>query len=128
MTKRERIKQKYNGRCAYSGTLLEDDWQIDHFNPIIRGMFGLKPLFPDETDSNLVPCQKAINHYKGAYDSEGLRALLLTLHKRIKHTPRTPQRIKAKEYLLNVANYFGITPDTPWHGQFYFEIFNKEEK
>ena len=124
MTKRERIYQKYNGKCAYSGTDLEPDWQIDHINPIIRGMFGSKPLFPNEADSNLVPCQKAINHYKGAWELETFRGLLLTLHKRIKHTPRMPHTIKKREYLLKVASYFGITPDKPFGGTFYFETFN----
>lgn len=121
MNKREQIYQKYDGKCAYSGTDLEPDWQIDHVNPIIRCIYTGKPLFPNESDNNLVPCQKAINHYKGAYDLEVFRGILLTLHKRIKHTPRMPHTIKKKEYLLRVADYFGITPNKPFSGTFYFE-------
>ncbi|HQU96708.1 MAG TPA: hypothetical protein PLU58_12030 [Saprospiraceae bacterium] len=26
---REEIKQKFDGLCAYSGTPLEDDWQVE---------------------------------------------------------------------------------------------------
>lgn len=30
MTKREKVYSKFDGKCAYSGTPLESDWQIDH--------------------------------------------------------------------------------------------------
>lgn len=30
MTKKEKVYQKYGGRCAYTGKPLESDWQIDH--------------------------------------------------------------------------------------------------
>lgn len=121
-----RIKQKYDGKCAYSGTELESDWQTDHIKPIIRNMFCQTPLFKDaDIEVNLVPCQKAINQYKGAYELETFRRLLMTLHKRIKPTPRTPERIARKERLLKVARYFDITPDKPFDGIFHFE---KQEK
>jgi len=122
MTKRERIKQKYNGKCAYSGTELEWDWQIDHIKPVIRDSFCKVPLFKDaDTEANCVPCQKAINQYKHAYELETFRGLLMTLHKRIKPTPRTPERIARKKRLMKVAGYFGITAEKPFDGIFYFE-------
>jgi hypothetical protein len=33
---RELIKGKFNGKCAYSGTDLEDDWQVEHVKPVVR--------------------------------------------------------------------------------------------
>ena len=33
---REIIKQKFNGKCAYSGTNLEPDWQVEHIKPVRR--------------------------------------------------------------------------------------------
>lgn len=40
MNKRERIYNKFGGLCAYSGTPLEDDWQIDHICPVIGCTYG----------------------------------------------------------------------------------------
>ena len=125
MNKRQRIYQKYNGLCAYSGTPLEDDWQIDHINPIRRNWDGTC-LFPkDDKEANLVPVQKIINHYKHSYLLDDFRKWLLGgLHERLAKLPKNPRTEKSrkrKEYLLKVASYFDITPEKPFSGVFYFE-------
>lgn len=33
---RQKVFEKFGGRCAYSGTKLESDWQVDHVKPIVR--------------------------------------------------------------------------------------------
>ena len=125
MTKRDRIYQKFNGLCAYSGTPLEDDWQIEHINPVIRNWWTNTKMFPDaDNEENMVPVQKIINHYKHSYDLEGYRKLLCGLHLRLKKVaknPYTEKGKKRKEYISKVAGYFGITADKPWSGKFYFE-------
>lgn len=119
---REQVYNKYNGRCAYSGTPLEDDWQVDHFMPI-------RHCGKSDID-NLLPAQKIINHYKRALTLEQFRTLRLGgLHKRLAKLPRNPRTEKGKNrksYILKVASYFGITPDTPFDGVFYFEKAGKE--
>lgn len=125
MNKRQRIYQKYNGLCAYSGTPLEDDWQIDHINPIRRNWDGTC-LFPqDDKEANLVPVQKIINHYKHSLLLDDFRKWLLGgLHERLAKLPKNPRTEKSrkrKEYLLKVASYFDITPEKPFSGVFYFE-------
>ena len=52
MTKRERIYNKFGGLCAYSGTSLEDDWQIDHVKPIVRRFDGIKLFVEDDCEDN----------------------------------------------------------------------------
>ena len=131
MKKRDRIYQKYNGLCAYSGTPLEPDWQIDHIKPVIRSLFTGKMMFKNaDKEDNMLPVQKIINHYKHSYDLETFRTWLLGgLHLRLKKlpkNPRSPRTIKRKEYVLRVADYFGITPDKPFSGKFYFETVNTE--
>jgi len=37
VNKRERIYQKFDGKCAYCGCELPDKWHIDHIKPIFRG-------------------------------------------------------------------------------------------
>lgn len=133
MTKaqREQIKMKYGGLCAYSGTPLEDDWQVDHIFPIIRDIGGPGCMNPErDCPDNMVPCQKIINHYKGSLPLETFRNWFLGgLHERLAKlpkNPRTDRSIKRSAYLNKVAGYFGITPDKPFSGRFYFEIMKEK--
>ena len=131
MTKRERIYQKYNGLCAYSGTPLEIDWQIEHIDPVVRNWWTNTKAFPDnDKEENMVPVQKLINHYKHSISLEEFRTWLLGgLHKRLKKVPKNPRTEKGKkrkEYILKVAGYFGITENEPFSGKFYFETQNQQ--
>ena len=36
MTKREKVYNKYGGKCAYTGKPLGQDWQIDHVTSQIK--------------------------------------------------------------------------------------------
>lgn len=128
---REIIKQKFNGRCAYSGTILEDDWQVDHVKPIRRNWWENSALFEsDHNIDNMVHSQKIINHYKHSYHLEDFRNWLLGgLHERLKKlpkNPRTEKSVKKKDYILKVASYFGITEDKPFSGKFYFETIKSD--
>ena len=123
---RELIRMKYNGLCAYSGTELEVDWQIDHIKPLVRNRWNHTVEFEKEHNiGNMVPVQKLINHYKHSYSLEDLRVWLLGgLHKRLKKVPKNPRTdkgAKKKAYILKLASYFGITEDKPFSGKFYYE-------
>lgn len=123
---REIVKNRYGGKCAYTGTELKDDWQVDHIIPVIRDHFGGKPLFEKEHHiDNMVPCQKIVNHYKGNLNLEEFRGWYMKgLHERLKKmpkNPRSPKSAKKKAYLLEVAELFGITEDCAFNGKFYFE-------
>ena len=117
--KRELIFNKYGGRCAYSGTKLEDDWQVDHIIP--------KRLNMPNTDhiDNLVPVQKIINHYKRALPLDLFKSWFLSgLHNRLEKLPKNPRTEKGhkrKKYLFLVAHYFGITTGKKFDGKLYFE-------
>lgn len=123
MTKREQIFNKFDGRCAYSGTVLEPDWQIEHIIPVVR-INGKMIHRSNDCIENMVPVQKLINHYKHSYTLNDLRYLLSILHIRLSKLPKNPRTDKGrkrKEYLLKVASYFGITENKPFSGVFYFE-------
>jgi hypothetical protein len=88
LTRRERIYQKYGGRCAYSGTPLEPDWQIDHVEPVQRFWDGRIAAKSRDCEENMVPCQRAINNYKWSYPLEYFRLVLLgKLHFRLRKYP-----------------------------------------
>jgi 5-methylcytosine-specific restriction endonuclease McrA len=124
---REAVFEKYDGKCAFTGTPLQNDWQIDHLQPVIRYVDG-SARFPNESLENLVPAQKIVNHYKGNWHLQEFRVMMRTLHKRLEKLPKNPKvekSVKRKKYLLEVASYFGITPQRPFKGKFYFETINK---
>ena len=130
---REFIFNKYKGRCAYSGTILEDDWQVDHIKPVVRNWWSNTMAFEkNDNIDNMVPTQKLINHYKHSYDLETFRTWLLGgLHIRLKKVPKNPRTIKGearKRYILKIAEYFGITEDKPFSGTFYFETAKEIKK
>ncbi len=129
---REAIKNKFGGRCAYSGTVLGDDWQVDHIEPLIRCSFTKVALFPDaHTLENMVPCQREINNYKVATSLKAFRNWLLgELHLRLKKLPKNPiteKSKKHKENLLRIADLFGITPEKPFDRIFYFEKHENQD-
>lgn len=125
MTKklRQQVYDKFDGKCAYSGTVLKEDWQVDHLIPKAHGVY----LYCKDVNdiSNLVPCQRIINHYKRALDLKTFREwYLMNLHIRLKKLPKNPKvqkSIRHKEYLLEVASLFGITETKSFDGIFYFE-------
>lgn len=129
---REIIKQKYGGKCAYSGTILENNWQVDHLKPIVRNWWENTAMFEKEHKiENMVPAQKIINHYKSSMHLEDFRKRMLTLYLRLRKlpkNPRTERSIKRKKYLLKIASYFGITQDKPFSGVFYFETVKQYKK
>ena len=130
---REIIKNKFVGKCAYTGTELKDDWQVDHVKPVIRKWYSQGAYFEKYHHiDNMFPCQKIVNHYKGNLRLEVFRNWFLRgLHLRLRHlpkNPRTEKSIKRKAYLLEVASLFGITEDTPFNGKFYFETLSKKRE
>lgn len=126
---REAVFNKYGGLCAYSGTPLESDWQVDHVVPKNWCYFMKTDL--DNID-NLVPCQKTINHYKRALSIEQFRRSWLgRLHIKLEKLPKNPRAEKSKKhilYMMKVASYFGITKGKPFSGKFYFETLKREGK
>ncbi len=125
-SEREQVKNKFGGRCAYSGTILKDDWQVDHVIPITRNWWDGTVEFPDNHNlDNMFPAQKIINHYKHGLSLEEFRTWYLGgLHERLKKLPKktkNPKAIRRKKYLLEIADLFGITEDKPFSGVFYFE-------
>lgn len=124
---RKQVYDKFGGLCAYSGTPLDSDWQVDHLEPLVRNWWlSNSACFPDaHRIENMVPCQKIINHYKGSLDLETFRNWFLAgLHERLAKLPKNPRTDKSVRkiaYLRNVAGYFGISEGKPFSGTFYFE-------
>lgn len=127
---REQVRNKCNGNCAYCGNKLGEDWQVDH--GISKCYWYMVSDNPKDVDhiSNLYPACRKCNHYKRSHpidamkDLIGFRNYMLSFHVRLKGLPkntsvaRTMERI---DYMQDIATRYGITPDKPFTGIFYFE-------
>ena len=81
---------KFDGLCAYTGTPLKEDWQVDH---VIPKCLSLSPKYHGIIDHNdprnLVPVQRIINHYKRSLSIMDFKAWYLRgLHERLKKLPK----------------------------------------
>ena len=117
MIDRQRIYDKFGGRCAYTGKFLGDDWQVDHIVP--------KALGGTDDEDNLVPVLPIANHYKRCLNNDDFKSWLLGgLHERLKKLPKNPKSerlIRYKAYMLKVSEAFDITPDKPFCGKLWYE-------
>jgi 5-methylcytosine-specific restriction endonuclease McrA len=115
----------YEGKCAYTGTDLLPDWQIDHIEPVRRNWWENSALKEcNHNVSNMLPSQKIINHYKHSMNLEQFREFMMEFHIRLKRLPKNPKvqkSIKRKAYMLEIARLFDITPNKPFIGKFWFE-------
>ncbi len=120
---REQVRLKYNGLCAYTGKPLGDDWQVDHMYSKYKHNYNSIQSDVNDID-NLTPALWIVNHYKRSLDLEGFRRYMTDFHKRLAKLPiktsveRTAKRI---EYMNKVADAFGINPQRPFGGLFFFE-------
>jgi len=121
--KREQVQTRFGGRCAYTGQILGNDWQIDHVMPQYR--FKQKYVEGNADEFyNLIPCISIINHYKRGKDLEQFREYMKTFHIRLAKLPKTTKSNKALkriEYMKKISQLFDITVDKPFNGVFYFE-------
>lgn len=164
---REQVYNKFGGKCAYTGQPLDDKWQVDHAEPLIRKQrfqkagwfykgtknpvensrrmseeelasinaeYRLPRVVPDgyvypqnHCIENMIPAISIINHYKGGLTVEEFRRYISDLHVRLAKLPKNTSVIKTEsriKYLFEVAGLFGITPEKPFTGKFYFETNN----
>lgn len=124
---RKAVWHKFGGHCAYCGKKINlKDMQIDHFEPkslnrpIAKDING-KYVYPDiDIFSNLMPSCRRCNHYKRANTLNYFRYLIKTIHERIH-----------ENYIVKIAEDYGIVQYNIWDETFYFERINSmkgEEK
>lgn len=132
---KKQVYDKYGGKCAYTGALLDADWQIDHIEPkssfIWRQQDYVKKIYGIDCEvndiQNLNPAQKIINHYKRHLSIDEFRARVNNLHNVLNRLPKNTKIEKTKkriEYMYKIAELFGVTKDHSFSGRFYFETLN----
>jgi 5-methylcytosine-specific restriction endonuclease McrA len=97
---REQVRMKCRGRCAYCGTVLDKNWQVDHLLPLQRiskyvpGSYRLVPTgeahFPERhTLDNCMPSCRRCNNDKSDSSLEGWRSRLEDSHARLERNYAT---------------------------------------
>ena len=102
---RERVKERFNGRCAYCGQKLGDRFALDHHYPI--GVYGERA----DVEENLFPSCIQCNHYKGEESIETMRRLI----------GRTYDNLVKKSLTGRIAAAYGLL--TRKDVRFWFENF-----
>ena len=103
---REKVYNKYGGRCAYCGERIEyKDMQVDHFAPVY--------LFGDNIDiNNLMPACRPCN----------LRKNTLTIEKFRKDLLKIPFNLRRDDAAFRIAEKYKIIKvEKETDLQFYFE-------
>jgi 5-methylcytosine-specific restriction endonuclease McrA len=123
---RDKVFNKYGGKCAYCGCDLDNTWQVDH---AISKFYSF--MIEDINHiSNLMPACKKCNHYKRSLCIDrtdthiGFRDYLKSFHKRLAKLPKNTQVKRTQQrkiYMQDIADRYGITVEKPFSGIFYFE-------
>ncbi len=100
---RNKVKNKYGGKCAYCGCSLNDKFHIDHLSPKFKGI--------DNSFNNLMPACPRCNLWKKSYSLEEFRKQI------------EMQVVRARKYSKNfrLAEDFELISTTGKKVVFYFE-------
>lgn len=103
--KRVRVREKYDGRCAYCGHKpVRFNLHVDHLVPTIKG--------GDDSLDNLMPCCPQCNNFKGGKTLEEFRAKLM----------RQVARARANSRDFVIAERYKLIKTVPTnYVEFYFE-------
>lgn len=120
--KREAVKSKFGGRCAYCGELLGDRWHIDHKEPIQRHMRW------DGAKSKMVHTGKCEHPTNKRHDNEFPACIPCNMNKSSLPLEYWRKQIASRIAALNdrstdykTAKRFGLLHETPRTVVFWFE-------
>jgi 5-methylcytosine-specific restriction endonuclease McrA len=117
MTKREKIFNKLNGKCAYCGCELQKGWHIDHLLPLVRSPFTGEQQYPERNKfDNLMPSCPSCNNYKHSYSIEEFRRLISELRK---------QLMLSTQYKISLR--YGLINEVEKEVKFHYEQFSSND-
>lgn len=119
---RDKIKKKFNNRCAYCGEKLTDTWNVDHIIPksnfkktiLENGQPAfLKHLKISDVnhEDNLFPSCPSCNRYKDSYSLRQFR----------KELGELTRRLNERTTIYRIAKRFNLIREKNIKVEFYFE-------
>lgn len=125
---REKVFNKFGGRCAYCGCDLQKGWHVDHFEPVVREFkydsekqkrVYTGKLYRPENDciENNMPSCASCNILKGSTTLEGFRHFI----------QNTINSMNKRFTQYKFAKRYGLLQETGATVVFYFEKLNSEQ-
>ena len=112
MTKREKVYQKFLGKCAYCGCELNGKFHIDHIEPIRRNSDGSALNPENENIENLNPACPSCNIMKHSLSIEQFREMISNF----------VVNLNKYNNQYKFAKKFGLVTETKNEVKFYFEL------
>lgn len=125
-TERQKVFDKFGGRCAYCGCELVKGWHVDHIEPIRRNTKWVEDKWvvigcqhPErETIDNYMPACASCNINKHSDSIEDFRKLIAGF---MKHLNEINTQYK-------IAKRYGLVTENPIEVKFYFETLTPPAK
>jgi 5-methylcytosine-specific restriction endonuclease McrA len=112
---RQRIKQRFGGRCAYCGLPLTDSFQVDHVKPIYRGRLEKPEHAGEDVEENLFPACPRCNRAKSTFTIEKFRQWI----------KRADYQLFRDEPKYRLLKDYGIITVNKIEVKFYFEKYQE---
>lgn len=121
---REKVRQMFDGHCAYCGEPLPDRWHVDHVEPVVRELLSKQtvrgtyktvsgdPIYPKRDNmANYMPACPPCNISKHSMSLEVWRAWLAG------HV----NSLNSYHPIYRLAKKYGLVQETGIPVTFYFE-------
>jgi len=109
---RQRVFDKYGGRCAYCGCELQKGWHVDHLEPVRRNMRDGAFINPEaDCFDNYMPACPSCNINKHSMSLEDFRNMIANF----------PISLSAYSTQYKIARRYGLVKETDKPVIFYFE-------
>jgi 5-methylcytosine-specific restriction endonuclease McrA len=109
---RQKIKNKFDGKCAYCGIDLNDKFHVDHIKPLYRNNENIN--IGDNSEDNLFPSCQRCNRWKKVFSIEQFRAEIKL----------QVERLNKYNANYRLAKDYGLVSENDINVIFYFEKIN----
>lgn len=119
---RQKVFDKYDGKCAYCGVNLSKGWHVDHINPIKRDSEwnSTKRKFEQKgTCKN--PENDVIDNYNPSCASCNIQKNSFTLEEFRKNIKQFVNSLNSYSTQYKFAKRYGLVEETDKEVKFYFE-------
>lgn len=126
---REKIKEKYGGKCAYCGCELVKGWHVDHIEPIVRNSKWSRihgKFIPTGTSKN--PENENIDNYNPSCASCNIQKNSFTLEEFRKNIKNFVNSLNNYSTQYKFAKRYNLVTETNCKVIFYFEKFENDTK
>jgi len=112
---RDKIKNKFDGCCAYCGIELKKGWHADHVNPIYRDVVDKPERAGTDTEDNMYPSCPRCNRWKSVFTVEIFR----------REISKQIERLRKTSPGFRLSEDYGLIKDLNNPVVFLFESYNK---